>query len=157
MNKTEFTFLPGNVTQSHEYYQSHGGGIPATLHQKIWIKTKTGNETHLHIIGNEIPVRKDHKLLALFCEESLVAVINFSSQKYINLVPGWKSSRLEDVFLFLFVCLLLFVSFIFSMTLGFFVLLALVFGITSTRKRKCSTDLHHRVESVICSQIKGES
>ena len=68
-------------------YQGYGGGVAATRHQEIWLKDANEKEHFIHFTDDEFPVRKGHELEAIYLEKSLVALINYSTNTYINLLP----------------------------------------------------------------------
>ena len=84
----QFLHVIGQVIDTQKRYQGYGGGISPTLHQEIWIKEQDGTETHIHLIDEvDVPLRKGHLIKAIFFEGRPVGLINFSTNKYINLEP----------------------------------------------------------------------
>lgn len=79
------TRLTGIVIESQKRYQGYGGGITPTLHQEFWLRTPDGKEVHVHLVDDEVPIRKGHKLEVFFQGGHPVGLINFTTDQYANL------------------------------------------------------------------------
>lgn len=93
------TRLSGTVIDSQKRYQGYGGGIPPTLHQEFWLTTSSGKETHVHLVNDEVPLRKGHKLEVFFQNGYPVGLIDYTMDKYVNfqavyhVMPGHPEYR----------------------------------------------------------------
>lgn len=164
MHKSAFTLLTGTAAESKKHYESHGGGAPAMLHQEIWLRTSEQKDVPIHLVGHEIPVRQGHQLLVIYLNGSPVAILNKTTEQYINLVPGWTKGwlRISNVMLILFASLLMVIPLadgrIFRAVIGAVIFSALVHNFLATeRKKRRSTTLYHRVESEIRSRLSEQA
>jgi hypothetical protein len=87
MQRPQFRHVTGTIIDSQKRYQGYGGGIPATLHHEVWIKEPNGTESHVHLVDDDVPMRKGQSLEVIFFENRPVGLINYTTNKYINFEP----------------------------------------------------------------------
>lgn len=78
------TRLSGTVIDNQKRYQGYGGGSPATSHQEFWLNTPSGKEAHVHLVNDEVPLRKGHKVEVFFQNGFPVGLINYTTDQYVN-------------------------------------------------------------------------
>jgi hypothetical protein len=65
---------------------SGSGSMWTDVHRELWIRSSSGTERWFTFTNVTFPVREGHRMTVLILESRLRAIINFSTEQYINLV-----------------------------------------------------------------------
>ena len=88
-------YKQGTILHFDKRYISRWGGIPALLHQELWIKADDGEEIHVEIDRIPYPCRRGHSVSVLLHKGDPVGIINYTTASLINLVSV-KGVYVED-------------------------------------------------------------
>lgn len=151
----------GRVLETKKHYQSIGYGIPAILHYEIWVRTDNGMEKRIKLFDFDMPIRKGHLLAVIYKNEKEAAILNFTTEQYVNLCPiekhKIKYSYLR-VALSVISALVIAASFKGEVILGVIVPALIMYGgIFGTRDDKAlreSKKLHDEIEEAAINLIQ---
>jgi hypothetical protein len=76
----------GHVEKVSGLTANGSGSTWTDSHREIWIRPWLGLERRFIFINVDVPVRKGHRVALLLWDRQPLAVINFSTEQYVNLV-----------------------------------------------------------------------
>jgi hypothetical protein len=87
---------------------ANGSGSTWTdVHRELWVRPPEGTERRFTFINTDLPVRKGHQVTLLLDEIGRpLALVNFSTRQYVNLVKRRQFELLGAIEMFAFAALL---------------------------------------------------
>ena len=115
----------------------HGNGsIWTDLHRELWIRQHNGLERKFNFTNIDVPARQGQRVALLLDGARPVALINFSTEQYVNLIALNQFELFDAAEAFAFAALLIAAGF--TAPTGFVALLlgAMAYGLVKHRARK---------------------
>jgi hypothetical protein len=131
----------------------HGSGsIGTDVHRELWIRRRDGLERKFSFTNVDVPARQGQRVALLLDGVRPVALINFSTEQYVNLVALNQFELFGAAEAFAFAALLIVAGFTAAAGVIALLLGAIAYGLVKrrARKRRCGLQFA-RVEA----QIQG--
>lgn len=115
----------------------HGNGsIWTDVHREVWIRPWDGRERRFTFTNIDIPARTGHRVTLLLGDGRPVALINFSTEQYVNLVALNQIELFSATEVFGFAALLIAAGFTAPVGLVVLLMSTVAFGLVKLRARK---------------------
>ena len=85
---------------------SGSGSTWTDVHRELWIRPSRGTERRFTLTNMAVPARKGHRVTLLLEGGRPLAIINFSTEQYLNLVTPSDFDLVEATEVFVFAALL---------------------------------------------------
>jgi hypothetical protein len=90
--REEILSFSGEVVETDHFEEVSGlmangsGSIWTDVHREVWIRPWRGAERRFTFTNACFPARKGHRVTVLLARERPLAVVNYSTEQYVNLV-----------------------------------------------------------------------
>jgi hypothetical protein len=138
----EFSIFCGDVVATDHTEEVSGssmdgsGSVWTDVHREVWIRQRDGLERKFRFTNTDVPARQGQRVALLLDSARPVALINFSTEQYVNLVALNQFELFGAAEAFAFAALLIGAGF--TAPAGVVVLLvgAMAYGLVKHRARK---------------------